>query len=159
MKINLLVNSPKDVRSGFLNVDPFASEPDQHGRVKSDLVNLDKFVSDGEATQLVAHGILNYFPIDKADEVVEKWLAKLAHGGTITLSAVDLREVAKKFLANVINIEEANSLLHGEQKAEWQYYKSSYTLSVIVEVLETKGYRILLKQVNGNIATVVAQRK
>ncbi len=158
MKLNLLLDNHNDVRSGYVNVDPFAPEQDKYGRVRADVNNLDAVVEAGEATKIVVSDILSYFPPEQVDEILTNWLSKLAHGGTLAVTVVDLREVARKFLANIIPIEDMQSLLHGAQEQPWQFRKSSLTLPLLIEVFTTRGYKILSKRIQNNMATVVVQR-
>lgn len=156
MKVNLLLKNPGGIRSGFLNIDPFADGSD--ARVAADVSNLDHSVDAGELDELVALDVLNYFPGDQVDRLLDNWLSKLAYGGTITVGVVDVREVARALLANSIGLDLANDLLHGEHREPWQSRKCSLTLARLAEVLENKGYKILAKRTANFVAVVTAQR-
>lgn len=156
MRINLLIDNPKDVRNGYLNIDPFATGADS--RLQANLSDLDRIVCNGEALEIVASDILGYFPAQQVDEVMAHWIGKLAHGGTIAITEIDLKEIGKKYLANVLSLNEANDLIHGLQTQPWQLRKSSFTLQVLVEVMQNLGLKILTKRIQNNRATIVAQR-
>jgi hypothetical protein len=158
MRVNLLINNPGNVRSGYVNIDHFAQPEDPAGRVPGNVMDLDQLVDDGEVEELVAVDILNYCPAAQADEVLRKWLGKLAHQGKLTLGVVDVREVAKGLINNTITPEDVNRLLHGEQTAEWQVRKCTFTLTQLVEVLTNLGYKIISKRVQNYYAFVTCVR-
>lgn len=158
MKLNLLIDNPDDVRSGYVNIDPFAEPCDPHGRVKGALHDLGHTVDDGEASEIVANDVLDYHPGAVLDDVLNNWLKKLARGGTLTVSTVDVREVARLVWFGNVDINEANNLLHGEQKKEWQLRKVSLSLPHLVEVLEAKGFKVLQKRIHNLRAVVTVQR-
>lgn len=154
MKVNLLINNAADVRSGYLNIDPFAQSDDGAGRFKCGLDRLDLLVDPGECEELVAHDVLDAYPAQSVDAVLDHWLSRLAHGGTIALSVVDMREVARAFLAGSLNLEEANKLLHGVGVTK----KSTLSVDILSDVLEGKGMKVLVRRVENYRAVVVAQR-
>jgi hypothetical protein len=156
MKIQLLLDNPGDVRSGFLNLDPFADDSDC--RVKGDVSNLDEFVDDAEASEIVAFDILDYFTAKDVNIVLGNWVAKLAKGGKLTIAVVDLREVARGILDGKLNLDDANELLHGKQEKQWQFKKCSFTLSQLVEVFVKLGYKILSKRVQNYRLVIMTQR-
>lgn len=158
MRINLLIDNPKDVRSGYVNIDPLAPANDPAGRVNGVLHDLSHTVDDGEAVEIIANEILEYHPGGVLDDVINNWLKKLAHGGTITLSTIDVREVARNIWLGTIDLDEANTLLYGEQKTQWQFKKCALSLSDIVGAVEEKGFKILQKRVSALRATVTIQR-
>lgn len=159
MKLNLLLNNPDDVRSGYVNVDPFAPDvEDPAGRLKGDVADLSHCCCDGEATEIVAYDILNYYSGESADVLIQNWLSCLAHGGKLTLSVVDLQEVSRGLLAGTLSLEDANHLLHGEQRADWEFRRCSLTMGRVVEMLENTGYKILHKRVTNHRAYVTCER-
>lgn len=158
VKVNLLVDNPAGVRPGYLNLDPLAPDQDPTGRVKCDLEKLDQLVDPAEVSEFVAHGILDFFPLHRANGVLDHWLSRLAHEGTITLSCVDLLEVTKSLQNRLITIETANILLHGEQDRPWKFRQANYTLNQIAGTLAGKGLRVQQKRINEFKAIVVAQR-
>jgi hypothetical protein len=157
-RLNLLLDNPAGVRPGYLNLDPLAPDDDPAGRVKCDPGNLDPVVDAGEAAELVAHDLLDRVPLAQANTLLDHWLSKLAHGGTITVSCVDLLEVAKSLQNRLITVEEASTLLHGEQGKNWQFRQANYTLAQIADTLRGKGLKVQQKRINEFRAIVVAQR-
>lgn len=159
VKVNLLLDNPGDCRSGHLNLDPFAPDIDDHsGRVKGDVFNLDAFVDDGEAEEIVALDILDYFPANEVDDILQNWLRKLARGGKLTIGVVDVREISRAILHNKLTYDEIGELLYGKQEFAWQYKRSGYTLFQLVAVFEGLGYRILSRRVHNYRAIVTVER-
>lgn len=156
MKINLLLsdNSP---RSGFVNIDPYAPSGDPL-RTIGDVTNLDEHCEDAECDELVALDIIDYVPALELDSVLLHWLKKIRHGGSITLGGVDMREVSRAFVAQKISLEDANILFYGAQSAPWQYRKSTLTLQKLIELLESKGLKIVQKRINHFSYSVKAVR-
>lgn len=157
MKANLLLEAPNDIRSGYVNIDPLAPHEDPD-RATLDPFNLDHTFDAGELSELVAHGLLDYVPNAQLDVVLNGWLSKLAHGGELTLSVIDLREVCRGVLADRLSLDEANTLLFGEQRVQWQFRKCSLTLARLVEVLRAKGFKILSQRLHNYRAYVTCQR-
>lgn len=158
MKVNLLLDSPGDVRSGYVNIDQFAKPNDSAGRIQGDVSNLDQYVDTGEATEIIALDILHHFGPNDADTVLSNWLSKLAHGGKLTFSVVDYKEVARGILANTLSADDVNELLHGTQDPAWKGHRSSFTLSDLVQVLQNRGFRVLSKRVQSYRAILTVQR-
>ena len=158
LKVNLLWDSPDDVRNGYVNFDEHAPIPDQAGRIKASVQNLDHFVEAGEADEIVSNDILNYLSADEGDAALTNWLSKLAHGGKLCVSVVDVREVSKKCLANVITIEDTNVLLHGDQEKPHRFRKTSFTLPLLIEVFTNRGFKVLTKRIQNSRAVIVVER-
>jgi hypothetical protein len=156
MKVNLLLDNPGDIRSGYRNIDPFANDIDI--RVSGTLDNLSDHVEANEAEEIVANDILDTFPLSDADRVLDNWLSRLAHGGKLTISVVDLRSVSREVLANSISIQDANELLYGRQNAPHFQKKSVFTLQQLATTLEGKGYKLLRRQVENNRVVVTVER-
>lgn len=156
MKVNLLLDNPGDVRSGYLNIDPFADGVDT--RVKGNLDDLSEHADANELEELVANDILDTFALTDADRVLDNWLSRLAHGGKLTISVVDLRSVSREVLANSISIQDANELLYGRPTAPHFQKRSAFTLQQLAGTLESRGYKLLRKQPENNRIIVTVER-
>lgn len=151
MKINLLINSPNDIRSGYLNIDPAADGKDC--RVVGDLAVLD-MVDGNECEEIVAHDILDAYAGENVDIVLSKWLSKLSHGGKLSLSFIDVRSVARALLNGEIDLETFNVYVHGSTYLK----KSCFTLTHMTEVFANSGYNVLVKRLENYRATIVIER-
>ncbi len=155
MKVNLLVNSPHFHRNGYLNIDPFAKDGDQH-RVRGDVSNLDALVDDGEAEEIVAYEILDLFPFRDGGTILNNWLKKLKKGGTIVLTSLDILSVAKDL--HFGNLEYDHKMIYGNQTANWDFRKASYPLRELVAELKERGLKIIKQRIDNYKAVVVAER-
>lgn len=154
VRLNLLLNNPGGVRSGYLNVDPYS----QGWAAAADPGDLGGLCDANEAAELVALEVLDFYPAHLADAALDHWLSRLAHGGEVTLSTVDLREVCRGFLGGYLSHDDANNLLHGIPTHDAGVKRSSYTLGQLVEVLENKGMVVVRKRLQNYRAVVTARR-
>lgn len=152
MKINLLVNST-ETKPGFLNIDPLA-QPSDKTKVPGDPANLDLLVDPAEVTEFVAHGVLQLYPPNMVGNVLDHWVSRLAHGGTITLSATDLDDVARATANGVLSLEQANEFLYGREGER----RCGMTVNQVSSWLEGKGLKVLQKKVINHVFYVTAQR-
>lgn len=161
MKVNLLLDNPGDVRSGYLNIDGAAIPADCQidGRMCASVSDLSHTVDVNELDELIAMDILDYFPLEEADKIIDHWLSLLKHGGKLTVGMVDLRQVAREVLANSIDIADVNELLYGKQEKPWQFKKCVCTAPILVNILRAKGHIIERKLAVNNRAIVTVRRK
>jgi len=151
MKLNLLINNPNDIRSGYLNIDPAADGKDE--RQTGELSSLDMAFAN-ECEEIVAHDILDAYAGENVDLVLGNWLGKLAHKGKLVLSFIDAKSIARAFLNEEIDLETFNVYLHGSLYVK----KSCFTMSHIADTLAHAGYNILSKRVENYRATIVIER-
>jgi hypothetical protein len=156
MKINLLYNSNM-VRAGYLNLDPFAP-PDDPDRINGDIVNLDEYVEDAEATDIIALNVIDFMPSSDTNDIIVGWIKKLRHGGTITIGGVDIRDVAKATIYQQLSLTDTNLLLYGAQRAPWEYKKATLTLQHLINALQGQGMEIMKKHSENFTYHVTARR-
>lgn len=154
MKINLLLDS-QDVLNSYLNIDPFSETQD---KLKGEITNLDWIVDDGEAEEILAYNILEFFEFGKADEILNNWLRKLAKGGILIIGYNDIDEIARLFYQTHIELDQFNKLVFGEQKRGWDFKKCGFTTYQLSEVLKNKGYKIRQAKIEGIAGVIVAER-
>lgn len=153
MKINLLVNNPEGVRSGFVNLDPLAQQDDP-ARIPCELSDLTMFVDDGEVTELLAVDVIDYIPAQQKEVVLSHWLKKVAFDGTITIGGLDIYQVAHAIENRQINLVEANRMLYGESVQR----NGLVNCGQMASLLATAGYEILQKKIFGYNYLVTAKR-
>jgi hypothetical protein len=157
VKVNLLLDSPSGALPGHLNLDPLAPAGDA-SRTPCDPTDLSPYVDAGEAQELLAHDVLDHVQLPRADAVLAHWASRLAHGGTLTVSCVDMMAVAHALADRTLSPEDAALLLHGEQRRGWDYRHSGRTLAQLARGLEGLGLQVLRKRTAGLRAVVVARR-
>lgn len=158
MKVNLMYGQG-DVLHTHLNINPFAEEVVEGKIVRSDIKNLDRFLDDGELSELVALDVIDYLPIVEIERILQNWTNKLKHGGRIILGGTDLFEVAKSLSQYRLDIAEANRLLHGSQAKPFMLKRISFSAVGLSTFLTEKfGLQILKKRINNYEFVIEAQR-
>ncbi len=157
MKVNLVIGQPDQYRPGYLNVDPLA-EASREGVVKGDVFDLSHSLDAGEAEEIVAMGLLHYLPRAQYGQALAQWASKLAHGGRLTVSVLNLVGIAHSLVDGKLSVDDTARLLYGPQESNWDYIKSghaSFTLSLHMINL---GLEIQSKTWEGHYAIVTAVR-
>ena len=143
MKINILLDSPNNTLSGYVNVDPIA-DPNDIKRVVCDVDNLTPLVDDGEAEVIIVTEVLAYFPFRDLDRLVNHWVSKLKKGGgRLTITDIDFYEVTRDIQSRKLNLEEANMLLYGHEDKPWRYRKALISGQLLADLLRSKGLKIV----------------
>ena len=156
MKVRISVGSGF-TKPGYLNIDPVTGKNDELS-VKGDVRNLDEFVADAECTELIAENVLNYLEATEADQVLQHWVKKLRHGGTIVIGGIDAHQVSKMFYYQEIDIKEFNALTHGQFSEPWDVFMSHTTIKDLQQKLESYGIKILKKRNDGFNLIIEGQR-
>lgn len=135
MKVNLLWGTGDELDDS-ININAVRGES---------VVNLDEAVEDAEATEIIALDVIDYVSPEDTDAVIDHWIKKLRHGGSLTIGGVNIFEVARCLNNYSLDIDMANKLLYGEQRSPWQYRKASLSLPRLVEKFEGCGLKIIRK--------------
>lgn len=148
MKLNLLLDEVNSLNS-YTNVK----------HIDCALNQLDPVVDDGEAEEIRAIDILDYFPLKECDKLLQHWVSKLKHGGRLIIQVVDLMLVAKGIIREHILPYDANLFLHGEQRNPSDFRLSNYTINQLVNILEKAfGLTIIRKRLENYRAIIEAER-
>ena len=155
-KINLLYGSG-DVLDTHLNLDPFTAE-ETDALIRADVKNLNDFVDDAEAEEIIALDVIDYMPLRDINTVIEHWVSKLRHGGSLIIGGVDLLEVSKAFVQYRLDITQMNQLVHGEQSKPYLVKRVNFTATGLVDYLTELGLKLQKKRVNNFHMTIEAIR-
>lgn len=156
MKLNLVLEKTQEI-SGYINVNPFTLE--ENDSVKScSLYDLSPLVAECEATEILAINVLDYLDIHKVKSTLDHWISRLRHGGKIVIGGTDMYAVCKSFTNYNIDINEVNSLLHGEQTGPHLIKRVNLTVHGLAKHMSQQGLNILRKQLNGFNMVVEAVR-
>ena len=147
MKVNLTIGGAK--KSGYLNIDALEN---------LEIRNLDEYVDNAECFEIIADDVIDYLPRQEISVVIDNWVSKLRHQGTIVIGGTDAYEVCKMFSQNAIDLQELNNLFHGQQTQEWDVRLNQLTLQTVSEELEKRGLKTLKKRINGFKFSVDAER-
>jgi hypothetical protein len=156
MKINLLRNSP-NVLNGYTNIDPYA-KPDS-GKVFGEVMNLDDFVDDGEAEEIIAEDIIDFADSTILPSVLGNWVKKLAHGGRLIVGGVNLEDVAYGVTQGILPLDRANALLHGNSQHNWDTRKTTLTPDMLVDILRQYGLKIIKTRLDDYRMVVIGERE
>ncbi len=155
-KVNLLLNNPKNIVHGYLNLDPFADGNDV--RVKTDIIDLGEYIDDSECSEIRAEEVLCYFSAELAEKMLTNWVDKLRKNGTISIIDCDLRLISKAILTDVLDLNNANIMLFGLQNSEYTFKKMILDLPTIEILLMKKGLKIVEKSLDKFHFIIKAQR-
>lgn len=155
MKVNLLMNSG-DVLSGYTNVDPLNFAPN---KTFAPLDNLDKVVFTGEAKEIRANGILQYYSVAAGRKLMAHWASKLEHNGTLSITVPNGNELLRNYISGKNTNDELNTQLFGPQEYPWQTFRSLWTMSELVAVTKSLGLILLSANISPNELFIEVRRK
>ena len=145
MKLNLSIGQPKNLRNGYTNIDPFASQEDDS--YQFDLHQLD-CVDDSEAEEIIALNCITAYPYQEIDALFNHWFKKLKNGGTLTIDFFEIRKLAKDLVAYRISLEEFNKVVHhcvvSMEEIKEKLVKSGFKINT-AKFIEHKGIIICQK--------------
>lgn len=154
MKIHLTANSEK-ILDNYLNLLPIVKMETSNTK-QCDPLNLDPYVDNGEAEEILVQDILCCFPYSMTFAVVDRWLAKLKIGGKIIIIEEDVSILLNEYSCSRLNNEQINERLFG--KPEGLTKSSCISMFNIIDFLQSKGLKILKKKIDNTIVVVEAQR-
>lgn len=158
MKLNILINGKP--LNGYLNVDVLA-QPNDQTKINADISNLDAVVDHNECAEVLAIGVLDFVPLPLRSKVLNNWLAKVSHGGTITLSGIDLNEFSRLVHNGQLNdVVQINQTLFGLCRTAWEIRKSYVPLDQTIQmIVQTGQFDIQAVKYDGIYYYVTARRK
>jgi len=152
MKINL-IHVEGQVMSGFHNIN--STMQDDEDSIWCDLRNIDAVVDDAEAEYILARDVINYIPPEEMLSTIAHWVSKLAHGGKISIGAVDLQEVCRMVHLGDITTDEASLVFYG---TPLKIKRNIFRNQSLTEFLIGRGLEILKVRINGYNMIVEARR-
>tara|TARA_Y100001938_G_C8074820_1_gene425355 strand:- start:1378 stop:1863 length:486 start_codon:yes stop_codon:yes gene_type:complete len=157
-KVNL-IHGEGDVLDTHLNINPFTKKTEDGLLVRGDLTNIDKYVDDAEAEEIIAMDVIDYISTTKTAETIANWISKLAIGGRIVIGGIDIIAVSKSLADYSLDIASANLLIHGKQDEPYLIKRASFSAYDLAEYLEvTYGLGIVKKDIQNYKMFVEAQR-
>ncbi len=157
MKIFLSLNDPQ-VMNSYLNIDPIQAQQNPN-KTACDPANLDNLVDGGEAEEILAPDVLDYYPLADKITVVENWFGKLGHEGTITVGGLDLNELGRLIYLRELGVQQMNELMYGVQQGPALTRRALLTMQDVLDLFSAKpDYKITQKRFNGAFYLISAQR-
>jgi hypothetical protein len=154
MKVNLLQDS-SDIRQGYKNIDPLGALSKEV--IRDSLKELTS-VDDGEAEEIVALDVVDYYTPEEAIKMIQTWAKKIAHGGTLTVGFTDIYRLTKSIVNRAYDFEEANVRLHGKQDKPWHVRRCTLSMDFVSVILTTVGFKILFKRFDNEKGIIKAIR-
>jgi hypothetical protein len=152
MKVNIILAADM-ARGGFVNVSPNLTASAEVAAAP--LNGLDEVVCAGEAEELVADNVLPAVDPARADECLAHWASRVRVGGTLTVGATDLYEVAEQLLAGTLSQEAAGQALFGGAVP----HRAAFSLPQLAAAVVSLGFEPRRQYYAGCVAYVVAERK
>ena len=153
MKINLLYGDGKgDILNSHLNINPFISDLsfEEDYIIQGEITNLDAYVDDAEEEEIIAYDVIDYLEPFTVNSVIDHWIKKIRHNGTIIIGATDLHLLSKAISQYKVDYFKANELLHGNQKEHYMIKKVSMTALGLCNYLTEKHGLKIMKKILGN---------
>lgn len=147
MKLNLLYDRPNDL-PGLIGVNPF----DVNADICCDLENL-YFCENGEVEEIVCNDVLSYYHQEQSNKMLQHFISKLAYGGTISVTDLNVYELTRQFTLGKITLEEFNSHLSGVHGR-----KSLHSPLSIIVAFQGAGLKINLKKIQDFTFTIRGTR-
>jgi len=116
LKVNILWGDRDGALTGYLNVDPLAG-PDWALSIRGDVMDLSPFVGPAEASEVVAHDVLDCLDAGDVDAALAHWASRLRHGACLHLSTLNFREVARLEAQGRLGRDELNRLIYGKRRS------------------------------------------
>jgi hypothetical protein len=149
VKVNLVLGDPGAVRSGYLNLDVTIQKP-EGDRLPAHPDDFGHLVSPNELTELVCLGVIDRIPGESVIDVLRYWASRLAHGGTLAISALDMEEVAAYLATNDMQVTDLDSLIYTR--------RSAHTMRSLSDALESLGLKVVRKDWQSLSAFLTAVR-
>jgi len=154
MKLNLIMNED-DIIPSYLNVGPYISKESEYTKC-SDIKNLDTFLDDGEAEEIIAYRVLKYISYNSIPSVLAHWGKKLKRGGKLIIEEVDVQNVCREFTYRRMDLTELNASLYGDE--DHIDCKSVLRIPELCKLMEEIGFKIMIKRLQGNFLIIEGVR-
>jgi glycosyltransferase involved in cell wall biosynthesis/GT2 family glycosyltransferase/SAM-dependent methyltransferase len=123
-----------DVRSGYVNIDLFSSDPRV---VNMDIRKLD--LQDGCADGILASDVLEHLSHREIQDVLREWARILKPGGQIEIRCPSLRLQAEAYLKGIWNADIASYMIFGGQTNPGDYHCTAFDKDSIGRHLQSAG--------------------
>ena len=147
--------------NGYLNICQGPATTNDQERVYAELQNIDNMVDHNECTDVLALDVIDYLPLGLRHNVINHWCTKVAHGGTITLSGLNLQEVTRLiFNGKISDVAEINRIVYGNISNVWTIRKSfTPPEDTAGMIMSTGQFDIVAQRFDGVFYVITAKRK
>ena len=156
MKINLIYGRGQKLPK-HTNIN--AIPTDEEDVIVADPSNLDFFVDDAEAEAIVAYDVINFLPRVSMVSIIEHWIKKLRHGGSITIGGIDCYAIARDIVSHKINLQDLNVILYGSEAPSWDVRRNIFTMPSLIDHLKEWDLQIVKSKIDKYEIVVEAIRQ
>lgn len=111
MRVNIVMSKESSILEQYENV---STNFENEKVIKVDsLANLDSICCDGELEELRAYEVIEYIPDEALEFCIKHWMKKVSIGGYLTITTLDMYELAYLITKGQIEIHQASNLLYG----------------------------------------------
>jgi len=135
------------------NIELTLSSPENENQIHIEQLSN---ILDGSCDTLELMAILDYYPNRNRQEIFNTAISKIKYGGTISLSGLDIIEVARQIYTGNIQEQEASNILYKEGSNNRRC--SSSSLMEVINILQASNFTILVKDIDSNAYSVQARR-
>jgi hypothetical protein len=137
VKLNITLGGP--VLNNYINIDPLPRQP-QQDLIQAEPDKLDHLVDNNECSQIIAEGVLDFYPLGARYQVITHWLSKLSHGGTLVLTCRDIHDLSRQIHRGEISgTSDINNALYGAANHMWTLRKSVASLEDTIQMCLANG--------------------
>jgi hypothetical protein len=122
-------------------------------------IKIGEWIDDGEAKEIIVENILEYLPVESMTQYINMLVAKLQHGGILTIVGNDLVILCEQFARGEINIIEFNKILFGLKNHAWNFKTSCITLGDINDIAKLAGVKVIERKLDGFTFVIKVERQ
>lgn len=148
VKIRLSVNEPAMRLPGYVEIDP-ANQPGVNP------ADLSSFAEEGEAQEILASDMLDFYPQEHRFALVSHWASRLGRGGILSIGTIEAVEACRNFVESN-DIQNFRSILFGPGNRR---RLSCGTLPEIVAMATDSGLKVVRSYVKNFFSYVEAIRE
>lgn len=154
-KLNIIYES--DYLNGYINIS--SSKHEKEDVLIGDIANIDWAIDNGELDELIADKVLEYVPHKILQQVISNWVSKLRIGGRLVIGIVDSLELCRMVNIGVVEFNNYNTIVHGEQNNNIQFKKNSLTTKQVIDIVTGQhGYKVYDHILHGVDSTITFER-
>lgn len=114
MKVNIIVRRESSVLKDWENISD-RIDLENVKKIKS-IKNLDEYYDDGELEELRLNQVIESLKDDELEPAMNNWMNKVGIGGVITITSLDILEVAHMLTSGGISVLQASSVIYDEKQ-------------------------------------------
>jgi len=148
VKIRLSIGEPAMRLPGYIEIDPTTSP-------NVNLGDLSAFAEVGEAEEILASDILDFYPQEHRFALISHWRSRLGRGGVLSIGTIESVDVCSTFTGTG-DIQSFRSMLFGHSNRR---RLSCGTLPEIVAMASDSGMKVVRSYIKNFFAYVEAIRE